>query len=302
MNFNKKICIHTFVTSGFLGWGELFLEGLRRVHGEQIHVRIDSRDLSDEDIDLLYNTYGNIEIHNRPFAWDKLSNETGVPIDTIHGWRKEIEQGIVTKENYLFKIAISVNERYRSLQQVAHEIRSQGFDLMLHSDADVYIRRSMTPLFNIIQQHDFCLYIRPNRPHRLAVVGGFLGFNFNERTDGFLQVWMDKIDETPFKERWIGYGQSVLWFALNGCKELEIGDLNKTSGSPRLSKLFEKDKELWLGNSKVVGPTKTVSIRKCWEDLLSQLPRVPLPERSKSEIAHSFLLDKINKFKAIIKN
>jgi hypothetical protein len=301
MNFTKKICVHTFLTSGFLGWGELFLEGLRYAHGEQIHVRIDSRDLSDRDIDLLYKTYGNLEIHNRPFAWDTLSNETEVSIDTIHGWRKEIEQGIVTKENYLFKIAVSVNERYRSLQQVAHEVHSQGFDLMLHSDADVYIRSSMMPLFNIMQQHDFCLYIRPNRPHRLAVVGGFLGFNLNEKTDRFLQIWMNKIDETPFTERWIGYGQSVLWFALNESEFLEIADLNKVSGAPKLSKLFEQDKELWLGNSKVIGPSKYVSIQKCWEDLLSKYPRVPLPKRKYSERIYSFVSAKVNSLKQSIK-
>jgi hypothetical protein len=278
-----KICIHTFLTPGFMGWGELFLEGLRFVHGERIHVRIDSRDLSDDQIELLKRIYGNIEVHNRPFDWKALSTDTGVSIETIHEWRRGIERGEVTEKNYLFKIAISVNERYRSMQQVVQEVRAQGYELLLHSDADIYIRKSLGSLFEIMRDHDFSLFIRPNRPHRLAVVGGFLGFNLNDRTSEFMQCWMDQIDAVPFTDRWIGFGQSALWFAIEASRDMNIADLYTVSGAPGLSKKYEPDKELWLGNSKDDGPTKVISIRKFWDDLLSRYPRIPLPVRTIDE-------------------
>jgi len=134
-----------------------------------------------------------------------------------------------------------------------------------------------------MRDHDFSLFIRPNRPHRLAVVGGFLGFNLNDRTSEFMQCWMDQIDAVPFTDRWIGFGQSALWFAIEASRDMNIADLYTVSGAPGLSKKYEPDKELWLGNSKDDGPTKVISIRKFWDDLLSRYPRIPLPVRTIDE-------------------
>lgn len=282
-----KVCIHTFLTPGFMGWGELFLEALRRVHGERIHVRVDSRDLSDEQIALLHDIYGNIEVHNQPMDWEGLVKNANVPLETLHQWRVEIERGIPTAENHLWRIAISVNERYCSLPQVTEELRAQGYEMVLHSDADIYIRRPLDQMFEIISNHDVCVYIRPNNPHRLAVVGGFLGFRLTDQTQTFLARWMKHIDAVKFIDRWKGFGQSTLWYAIQESDDISIADLRVEPGAPRLSKLFEPEVELWLGNAKVEGPIKVVSIRRCWEDLQSRYPRIKLPERTLGERIHS---------------
>jgi hypothetical protein len=289
-----KVCIHTFLTPGFMGWGELFLEALRRIHGERIHVRIDSRNLSDEDIELLHRIYGNIEIHNRPLDWQALADEAGVSLETFHQWRVEIERGVSTQDNHLFRIAISVNERYCTLPQVMEELRAQGYEIMLHSDADIYIRRPLDRLFEILSEHDLSLFIRPKNPHWMGVVGGFLGFRLNNQTKKFMSQWMEQIDSVPLIKRWNGFGQSTLLFAIEASTDTKIADLMKIPGAPRLTKLFEPEKELWLGNAKVKGPVKVISIQKCWEDLLGRYPRIPLPgysigERINAEIKAAWI-------------
>lgn len=286
MNYNK-ILIHTFLTEGFMGWGELFLESLRIHHGEAIRVRVDGCNLTNDNIALLKKIYSNIEVHNKLIDMDAAASECNVSLNTFHEWRESIERGEVTPTNYLYKIFISVNQRYRNMDKVIDYARESGYGLLLHSDADIYFRDSMDNLFEIIENHDFTILFRDRQEHRLKVLGGLLGFNLNNNIDHFIEIWMSEIDKVPFKERWMGFGQSVLWFALQKCNELDVADLGTIDKAPKFSKAFEAEKEIWLGNSKVIKPVKYNALYRCWTDLKNELPRIPLSD----EIAQNRYLE-----------
>ena len=280
---NKKILINTFITSGFLGWAELFLESLRFHHGEEIHVLVNGLGLEENEVTLLKNIYGNIEVDNRPIDYQQAAQELGVDINTFHNWRREIERGGATDENYLFKIFVSVNQRYRSMDKVINDARNNGYELLLHSDADMYIRKPINNLFQIMEKHDVTLLLRNMETHRLKVFGGLLGFNLKANIDPFLNTWMNEIDKVKFKERWMGFGQSVIWFALEKSENLNVGNLNNIPDAPKFSKTFDKEHEIWLGNSKVLKPVKVTSLPLCWQDYKDQLPRVKMEKATAYE-------------------
>jgi len=80
---SDRILVHIFLTTGFVPWGELFLEALRYHHGERLSVRIDGRDLSAKDTDLLNRTYGNLEINNQDTDFESMADEAGVDMKTV---------------------------------------------------------------------------------------------------------------------------------------------------------------------------------------------------------------------------
>ena len=272
----EKVIIHSFLTSGFVPWGEFFLEAVKYLYGERIRVWIDGRDLTDEDIRLLKSCYSNIEIRNEKSDYEGLAKVAGVDMKTVDRWRMETEQGTMTEENRLCKIFISVNQRYRSMEDVYERAKQTDFDLLLHCDADVYIRQGLEEVFNAMDKNQFGLFIRTNKPHRLKVLGGFLAFNLKNPPDQFVQTWMNEIDKVAFLDRWKGFGQSVIWFAYEQCKDtVSIVDFNKLSSGMKFSKKFETERALWVGNSKVKkrGPDKVVTLPLFWKDLKERLPR-----------------------------
>ena len=271
-----RILVHTFLTANYLGWAELFLESLRRHHGEQIHVRVDSRDLGNEDIALLRNVYTNIEIHNKSIDWSDLANDLGVDMVTLHKWHWQISRGLLTNENYHIKQYISVTLRYRSMAAVLRQARDGGYGYVLHSDADIYLRGTLDPFFEIVADHDVSIYLRPSqRNHAYKVLGAFMGFNLTGQVDRFIDNWMGQIDKVSPPDRWKGFGQSAIWFAINETDNLSVGDLTTLPTAPRYSKTFEDDAALWLGNSSGRASNKVISLNRSWDDHKTRLPRVP---------------------------
>ncbi|MEX0450731.1 hypothetical protein V6X62_02715 [Spiribacter sp. 218] len=286
-----RIMVHTFVTANYLAWGELFLESFRRHHGEGIRIRIDGRDLSPDDIALLRGVYGNLEVHNEHVDWDAVARELDVDRATVDRWRTQISRGDVDETNFRIKLFLSVAQRYRSMDRVLRSAREAGYDYVLHSDADVYFRQPLDGLFGLMAEHDVVLFQRPTKKrHAMKVWGGFLGFRTRPNLDTFLDRWMGHIDAVPAPERWKGFGQSVLWFAIQDSDDLAIGDLSGLPDAPGYSKEFDTSAALWLGNSSLVGPTKVITRRRFWDDLKGGLPRIPLERVTLSDWWGTFMV------------
>ena len=273
-----EILFHTFVTSAYVSWIELLLESFRYHHGEGIHVRIDGMGLSDDEMDLLFRSYRNIEIHNKAIPSAALADELGVDVEAIDRFQWELaKHNQIPNENRMrFKRYITVTSRYRSMKSLLTWARNRGYSTVLHSDADIYVRERFDRLFRIVGDHDVAMYLRPHREnHAYKVLGAFLGFNLaGPRIDRFMDNWMAQIDKVPPAEQWRGFGQSAIWFALRETSGLAVADLATHAAAPRYSKLFERDAAIWLGNS--AGATfasKVVSLDRSWTDYKARLPR-----------------------------
>lgn len=272
-----RILVHVFITDNYLSWAELFLEALRFHHGERFRVRVDACDLSEAQISLLSRVYSNLEIHNRSIDWARIAKDMDVDQSTMDRWRTDVSRGQVNDTNVRVKLFISVSQRYRSMEAVLRTAKAEGYEMVLHSDADVYIRRPLEPLFRILAENDIALFMRPTKKRdTMKVWGGFIGFRLGEGTDRFLGNWMAHIDAVPPGERWRGFGQSVIWYATQETEGIRIGDLSILEEAPRFSKEFDPTATLWIGNSSLVGPTKVITLRRFWDDLKAGLPRLPL--------------------------
>lgn len=270
-----RLLVHTFATDNYVAWAELFLEALRFHHGQRPHVRLDGWDLSDDRIALLRKIYANLDVRNRSGGDEDVAEKLGVDLATVLGWKDEIEYGETTDRNFRFKLFISVDQRYRSLQSVAAEAKERGYDYLIHSDVDVYLRRPLHRLLEIIDRHDISVFLRETDLHRMKALGAFLGLNLKGNVDAFLERWMREIDAVPLGERWRGFGQSALWFAIEKSHDIRLADLTTIPDGPRYSKRFDKKADLWLtSNSKVIGPVKRTARKRCWDDLKRGLPRV----------------------------
>ena len=279
-----RVLIQTFATQGYLPWLELLLESLRVHSGERLDVRADTLNLSREEVDRIESKYTNVELRNEHLSDAAIAGELGISGEELAAWKGEIEDGRVSERNFLYKVYISVNRRYRALDKVIAEAKQGGYDVLVHTDSDLYVRSdlSASALIESAQQHDVSFYVNENSLlHTRKVLGAFLCFNLNGNIDDFVRVWMGEIDRVPFFDRWKGFGQSVLWYAMNSVDDVDVFDLNRIRDSFRHSRHFEPEGDMWFGSNsklklmklqkklgllKLLGRAES-SRARCWDDL-----------------------------------
>lgn len=204
--------IHAFLTDGLVSWAELYLDSLKAVQGEDIPVVFDTRDLCQSDMDRLAARYGRLTIRNQPLDMAALSALSGIDVDQLRVWKHEVEHQVTTNENFRWKLLMSVEQRYRSLGPLVADAIAQGEDIILHSDIDLYFRRSLDRLFEIIRENDISAYFRPaESPPQARIWGGLIGLNLTPNCQAVIQDWMARIDGTPFADKIRGFGQLSLF-------------------------------------------------------------------------------------------
>lgn len=296
-----KLLIHTFLTEGYMPYAELFLESLRYLYGDYIQVKLTGLNLSEGSINFLKRIYGNLEIDNKKVDDQEIVNKLKTDPQTIETWRQEIERGVTTESNFWYKLYISVEQRYRSLDKVVEEAKTEGFKYILHSDVDIYFRKPFAgKLLKIMKDYDLGVYSIDKKQHTAKYFGGFICFNLKE-IDSFINQWMKEIDSVPFEKRWKGFGQSALYFAIHNAPKAKIGDLSSIEESPKRSGRFEKDADFWQAsnsarhkitrmvytimdkyllaltrrNTLPISPFKAIVNRQvCWEDFKKGFPRL----------------------------
>ncbi len=252
-----KILVQTFTTPGFVPWVETFLDSLSASQQDPVDVRLDAVNLSDEQMASLRNRYASLEIHNLAMDLAQVSADMGVPEETVKRWKAEIERGNASKENFPYKILISVNQRYRKMDQVIRESREKGYDLLVHCDADVLVRKPLAAggLARHMANRDVGFYIHSgqlnNIQHHRKVFGAFLCFNLKRDIDPFVRAWMAEIDSIPFMERWKGFGQSVLWYAYNQSAAVDFVNLFEIEKDFLMSRKFDEQADIWFGSNVV---------------------------------------------------
>lgn len=250
MKSAKNILIHSFVTDGYMEYAEIFLQSLHALYGNKIHVRIDGCNLSDNDVYRLRSLYNNISIYNNALDINNLSEILEVNTDTVLSWKKEIESNRTTIKNFWFKVFISVDQRYRSMDKVIGYAKSRGYDILLHLDIDNYFRSNfLENLVEVLGRHDLGVYVNSSSEHTKKYWGGFLCFNLNGNIERFVQIWMSEIDRYYFRDRWKGFGQSVLSFAIDSCDDLKVVNLSAAEKSPVRSDSFDAKADIWQASN-----------------------------------------------------
>ena len=284
----QQSMFHTFATEGFAAWAELFLEAIHFHYGDRVHVLLDGYGLSDDAVATLTRIHGNLRIRNQPEKFEELADKAGVDMATVQRWKKEIEEGATTNENFWFKSFISDDQRYRSMDNVLNYASSNGFSYLVHADVDIYIRDRLDRIGPSLENHDLGLFIRQEITDTKPL-GAFLAFRVGAGATSFVDTWMAEIDSVPFTGRKRGWGQIIIKRALEQSHGARVLNFNDNPRPVSYSKTFERDADLWLGsNSRGRGPIKVGPRMACWEDFKARLPRIEPRPMSGNPIGRFF--------------
>ena len=251
--------IHSYLTDGFYGWAELFVESFSEHHGYEHKIYLCTRDLTNKQVETLENLYPNIVVSNRRLNIEKIAQRARISREKVLKLKKHIENDAVTNKTFIWKQAISVEDRYKTSILEAM-VNNPEEDYLIHFDIDMYFRKPLTHLFKIIRDNDisikFRLKLKPNR----KVMGGLIGFRLCEKTKKFMHKWVDYIDKIPLYNKPLGYGQESFYYAYRDMKDqFKWGDVPSNYISPR----FQDSDFIWSGNTKA---GKAKNLIKCRED------------------------------------
>ena len=217
--------IHSFVTDGYIQFAEIFLHSLQHLYGNKIYVRIDSCDLSKKNRNKLKDIHNNLDIFHTELDINYLTSELNIKQHTLYFWKKEIEANRTTSKNFWYKIYISVDKRYRMLDEIIQYAKDQNYSYLLHLDIDNYLRTQFIEnLISVVKDYDIGIFINNSEEHTKKYWGGFICFNLTGNIDDFIYNWMHEIDKYDLKNRWKDFGQSALNFAIDKTENLKVAN------------------------------------------------------------------------------
>jgi len=256
------LIIHSYLTDGFYGWAELFVKSFRFHHGNDYKIFLTTRNLNKKQIENL-ESFPNIHISNEKLNIRDIANRAKMNVEDILKLKHKIENDAVTEKSFIWKQAISVEDRYkRSIIEVMYAFPQE--DYLVHFDIDMYFRDNLFDLFKTIKDNDITIKFRLNSKINRKVMGGLIGFKISEKTIRFMKKWINYIDEKPLHKKPIGYGQTSFYLAYLFMKnELSWGNVKSKYISPR----FLETDVIWSGNTK---DGKEKNLIKCYEDFESR--------------------------------
>lgn len=251
--------IHSYLTDGFYGWAEIFVKSFTYHHGSEHKIILTTRDLDDRQVSNLHNLYQNLIVKNKPLNLKMIADRARLSLKEIRRLKRHIENNAVTKKTFIWKQAISVEDRYRnSILEAMNE--SKGEDFLIHFDIDMYFRNKLLELFNIVKDNDISIKFRLGSKINRKVMGGLIGFRICDGTKEFMERWVHYIDDLPLYRKPLGYGQTSFYLAYCDLKDkLNWGHIPSKFISPR----FLETDVIWSGNTK---KGKEYNLKLCYKD------------------------------------
>jgi hypothetical protein len=239
---------------------------------------MDALNLKDSQANILKKIHSGLDLRNHQKDYRQAAREEGIDPEKFELWKDEVTAGKATEESYLFKVYISVNQRYRNMQSVIQEAKKDGYKYLIHSDVDIYFRKSLDGLLQILNENDFAAYFRNREKCSQKILGAFLAFNLQKNAGVFVKEWMKQIDAVPYRQRWRGFGQSVLWYASENTKNMtSIADLSNYNQAPVYSQMYDGFADFWLGSNSI-SSRKHIPLKKAWKDFKKGFPRISAKE------------------------
>jgi hypothetical protein len=251
--------IHSYLTDGFYGWAELFVESFAFHHGHEHKIYLSSRDLTIEQADKLKSLYPNLVIRNKILDINAIAKRAKSTPENILKLKNHIENDAVNKKSFIWKQAISVEDRYKtSIIEVMKHFPDE--DYLIHFDIDMYFRKPLTDLFEIIKSNDITIKFRLKSKLNRKVMGGLIGFKINKLTMKFMKRWVYHIERIPLYQKSLGYGQTSFYYAYMDLQDkLKWGNVPSSYISPR----FKEDDFIWSGNTPA---GKAKNLIRCRQD------------------------------------
>ena len=251
--------IHSYLTDGFYGWAEIFVKSFTYHHGPAHKIILSTRDLNDSQISNLQKLYKNLVIKNKLLDLKKIAERARLPTKEILRLKRHIENNAVTKKTFIWKQAISVEDRYRnSIIEAMNENKDEDF--LIHFDIDMYFRDRLSHLFDIVRDNDISIKFRLGSKINRKVMGGLIGFRICNETKEFMDRWIYYIDDLPLYKKPLGYGQTSFYLAYCDLKDrLKWGHIPSRFISPR----FLETDVIWSGNTK---KGKEYNLKLCYKD------------------------------------
>ena len=214
--------IHSFVTDGFYDFAITLIESFKSKHGEDIQFLLHSKELSDEQVEGLYKRYKNLTVKNSKIDWKWLQRMSRMDKEQLLRGKNQVENlgnRYMSREFSHWKHYISIYSRYRDAIAEAFDFAGEG-EHILHLDADLYINRDLTTIFNLIKLADVSLMLRPQlTPEWRKMYGCILGFTVNKKSREFMARARTHIHAKDFINIPKGYGQIVFWRTWNDLKK-----------------------------------------------------------------------------------
>jgi len=223
--------VHTYFTDGFYGYAKILIKSFKYFHGEENVIIATTRNLTDSNMLELDNIYKNLIILNKKIDMTSLSKRSGYSIEQLLKFKESVEYYKITAghSNVIWKQYISVEDRYRNSILEAYNY-DHGEKYIMHIDADSYIKKSLDPLFEVIQNNDVSLILRLDRGRDIKKIYGTLsGYTIGKNSRRFLEKWRFHIDKIHLKDKPQGYGQSSCYYAWRDLKNsgIKFGVINK---------------------------------------------------------------------------
>lgn len=247
------IIVHSYLTDGFYPWAEFFLETLF-YHHPNINVFLSTRNLNDNQIEKLMSYGDNIIVENDMLSIKSLAKKYNINVDKLKRFKKQIETNCVNKNNKIWKLLISGDDRIKSVYDVIK--RSPKDSFILHSDIDMYIRQPLDELFKIVQNNEISMRFRLNSKTNRKVLGSLQSFKVCDKSINFMERWIYHIDKIPLEKRPLGYGQTSCYLAYKDLADkIKWGDFPVKFASPH----NRDDDVIRSGNTKQ-GKTKNLAM------------------------------------------
>lgn len=243
---------HAYYTDGMHELAKVFVESFGYFHEkDKVPLYIHGVGLTSDqitEIDRLYK-YGVV----LPVDYDlaETAERCNITLEQLLEWKKQIEEGYVTKESRVWKLLTAGEQRVRLVTALLLQLLAIPKDdiLLLHFDIDTLFRGSVLPLADLMKGYDVGLKLRPKKnPIKARITIDLMALSVTEKTFAFLVDWVKTIQILKPRERPVGYGQESCWYAYERAKE--NFDL-KALTLPLLYGLPGRNKEedvLWCGN------------------------------------------------------
>jgi len=251
--------IHSYLTDGFYEWAKIFVKSYIYHNGEENKIFLSTRNLTDNQIKELSKISDCVNVKNKPLNIRRIANRAKMSVSKILTLKNHIEKKCVTERTYIWKQAISVEDRYRNSILEAMNFYPDE-DYLIHFDIDMYFRRHLQDLYDIVMANDISIKFRLKSKLNRKVMGGLIGFKLNDKTKEFMTRWIHHIDKIPLYNKPMGYGQTSFYYTYVELKDkFDWGVIPDHFISPR----FLSDDAIWSANTK---NGKTKNLKLCQED------------------------------------
>jgi len=246
--------IHAYLTDGYYDWAQLFLKSLKYHHGEEFLVVLSSRDLDESKIENLHSLYNNLDVINKGFNINKMAKRAGVSREKLLKFKKQIETSHVTPASNVWKTMIADDDRIRDIYQIMQRYKDQEY--MIHFDVDMYFKKPITELIEIVKSNDISIRLRLQSKMTRRTMIGVQGYKLTDLTIRFVKDWIKNIEKVPVNRRPLGHGQAACYHSYMKFKDqLSWGTVFPRFISPRM----EQTDVVWSANTKK-GKERTIAL------------------------------------------